>query len=302
MDETRAAIDDVPQPEPTTSLATTGQNSIASTILGAPTPRDMVTAASEMASELAKVIDNQKLFTDINGKKYVHVDGWTTMIAMLGIVPREIKVVSLKEGFIAYVELVRISDGTVLGRGSALCGTDESKWADRPDYARRSMAITRATGKACRLAFGWIMSLAGYESTPKEEMDSLEKRSQPQATRPVTQAAAPPAPQAATQPEPPTQGGAAQDSAVALRVEITRMLREMCDDNNQEIKNALIGYSSFVSPRTGDTISCSNLEQAKAGWLNTIYGKVRPAYIQWKELDDAERVAGATVAPSDVPF
>jgi hypothetical protein len=32
------------------------------------------------------------------------------------------------------------------------------------------MAQTRATGKACRLAFSWIMSLAGYEPTPAEEM------------------------------------------------------------------------------------------------------------------------------------
>jgi hypothetical protein len=32
------------------------------------------------------------------------------------------------------------------------------------------MAQTRATGKACRLAFSWIMSLAGYEPTPAEEI------------------------------------------------------------------------------------------------------------------------------------
>jgi hypothetical protein len=32
------------------------------------------------------------------------------------------------------------------------------------------MAVTRATGKAYRLAFSWIMNLAGYEVTPAEEM------------------------------------------------------------------------------------------------------------------------------------
>ncbi len=40
------------------------------------------------------------------------------------------------------------------------------------------MAITRATGKACRLAFSWIMTLAGYDPTPAEELvdDQAPKR------------------------------------------------------------------------------------------------------------------------------
>ncbi|MBK8185727.1 MAG: hypothetical protein IPK63_23660 [Candidatus Competibacteraceae bacterium] len=37
------------------------------------------------------------------------------------------------------------------------------------------MAQTRATGKACRLAFSWIMSLAGYEPTPAEEMPDKQQ-------------------------------------------------------------------------------------------------------------------------------
>lgn len=38
------------------------------------------------------------------------------------------------------------------------------------------MAITRATGKVCRNAFAWVMALAGYETTPAEEMDGVESR------------------------------------------------------------------------------------------------------------------------------
>jgi len=70
----------------------------------------------------------------------------------------------------ATVELIRASDGAVIGRGSAICGMDESTWASRPRYARRSMAITRATGKAFRLGYSWIITLAGYAPTPAEEM------------------------------------------------------------------------------------------------------------------------------------
>jgi len=72
--------------------------------------------------------------------------------------------------------LIRSSDGKLIGRASALCGMDEKDrygkptWATRPEYARRSMAVTRATGKAFRLGFSWIMTLAGYAPTPAEEI------------------------------------------------------------------------------------------------------------------------------------
>jgi hypothetical protein len=73
-------------------------------------------------------------------------------------------------GYEAIVELVRIRDGMVIGRASALCGMDEKTWASRPEYARRSMAVTRATGKAYRLGYSAIIKLAGFEPTPAEEM------------------------------------------------------------------------------------------------------------------------------------
>lgn len=130
--------------------------------------------ATELAKELARLIDDRKLFNNISGRKYVRVDGWATLGAMLGVLPREISVVEHDSGdFEATVELVRASDGQIIGRGSAIVGADENTWKSRPRYARRSMAITRATGKAFRLGFSWIMTLAGYEPTPAEEMDGI---------------------------------------------------------------------------------------------------------------------------------
>lgn len=94
---------------------------------------------------------------------------------MLGVLPREVGVTACEDGsYEAIVELIRTGDGAVIGRASAICGTpDEPTWATRPAYARRSMAITRATGKAYRLGFSWIMALAGYEPTPAEEMTDV---------------------------------------------------------------------------------------------------------------------------------
>lgn len=143
-------------------------------------PGEVIRRASAIATELADVINNRKLYTNISGKKYVRVDGWTTLGAMLGVLAREVSVSENEAGDIeAVVELIRASDGVVIGRGSALLGSDENTWKNRPHYARRSMAITRATGKAFRLTFSWIISLAGYETTPAEEMDFIEGEVKP---------------------------------------------------------------------------------------------------------------------------
>jgi hypothetical protein len=140
--------------------------------LQAVSPATLVSGAAEMAHELASVIDKQKLFTVIQGKKFVGVEGWTTLAVMLGCVAREVSTTEHDGVYVAVVELVRMNDGACVGRASAECG-EEKPWNTRPKYARRSMAQTRATGKACRLAFSWIMLLAGYEVTPAEEMTPM---------------------------------------------------------------------------------------------------------------------------------
>lgn len=134
-------------------------------------PKEMVLFATEVANVLKDVIDKQKLYSEINRKKYVKVEGWCTLGTILGVLPVEDWVKEHPDGsFEAMVKLVRQSDGMVVGAASALCGSDERTWGQRDRFARRSMAITRATGKAYRLGLSWIMSLAGYEGTPAEEM------------------------------------------------------------------------------------------------------------------------------------
>ena len=143
----------------------------------ATSPNDVVVRATGMAKTLADIITSRKLYTTINGKKYVQVEGWSTLGAMMGVLPREVEVVERENGdFEATVELIRTSDCAVVGRASSIVSSDEKLWKTRERYARRSMAVTRATGKAYRLGFSWIMSLAGYEPTPAEEMPVEEAR------------------------------------------------------------------------------------------------------------------------------
>lgn len=140
-------------------------------------PKQMIARAKEYAEVLADVIDKQKLFTLIQGRKYVRVEGWLTLGTMLGFTAKEKRVTRLEDGsFEAEVEIVRYSDGTVLGGASALCSVHEKRWGSADEYARRSMAITRAVGKAYRINFSWIVALSGYETTPEEEMPKEEPK------------------------------------------------------------------------------------------------------------------------------
>lgn len=146
----------------------------------------MVTYASSMANSLAKIINDQKLYTLIGGKKHVRVEGWCTLGSMLGFLPREVEVKEHQDGsYEAKVELYSLKTGQIVGSASAICSMDEKRWGAADRYARRSMAVTRATGKAYRLGFAWIMSLAGYEGTPAEEMPFEESiRQKPTASSP----------------------------------------------------------------------------------------------------------------------
>lgn len=138
-------------------------------------PAEQIKYAEKIASVLVDVIEKQGLYTNIQGRKYVKVEGWEVLGTFLGVLPRERLVTELPDGsFEAFVDLIRASDGVVIGGSSAVCGIDEKRWVSADRYARRSMAITRAVGKAYRTSFSWIISLAGYQATPAEEMPQEE--------------------------------------------------------------------------------------------------------------------------------
>ena len=146
-------------------------------VITANTPAELVARASEAATALAKVITDRKLYSDIQGKRYTKCEGWTTLAAMMGCTPHEVETTETDGVFTATVELRRLTDGQPISRASAECGAPDeldrnSKpvWSTRPRYARRSMAQTRATAKACRMAFSWIMVLSGFQPTPAEEI------------------------------------------------------------------------------------------------------------------------------------
>jgi hypothetical protein len=54
-----------------------------------------------------------------------------------------------------------------------MCTKAENRWRTADDYAIRSMAQTRATSKALGSVLRFIVTLAGYDGTPAEEMHDV---------------------------------------------------------------------------------------------------------------------------------
>lgn len=148
---------------------------VRSAVFGTDNPSAIVQRVADVATPLGRFIKERGMATQISGREYVLSEGWAFMGSMLGVFPRPVALTELKEeggrvyGYEAHVELVT-STGAVVGGGIAECSRYEKNWSDRDDFALKSMAQTRATGKAYRLSFGYVMKAAGYEATPAEEM------------------------------------------------------------------------------------------------------------------------------------
>lgn len=132
-------------------------------------PESVIARGTKIANALMDIVKKKNLYKNFNGKDYLLFEAWLIILAFEQINIVEESVVEKNGSYEATVRLER--DGNVIGRGSALCGADEKNWKNRDNFSRRSMSVTRAAAKACRLKYGWIASLAGYCPTPSEEME-----------------------------------------------------------------------------------------------------------------------------------
>lgn len=138
-------------------------------------------AIAEFATELKDLIVKNGLFANIKGKNYVNVEGWQIAGAFTGTYPIVETVENLSTDKIcryrAEVSL-RDKNGIKVGYGVAICTNKESGKTNFDEYAVASMAQTRAVGKAYRMKIGWLLKIAGYETTPAEEMDAVVTEAQ----------------------------------------------------------------------------------------------------------------------------
>lgn len=127
-----------------------------------------------MGKVLKDYVVKNKLYTNIKGRNYAHVEGWQFAGGLLGLFPRVREVTNLSSGaefkWMATVDIINPKTSQVVSTGYAVCSSKEGTKKNFDEYAVLSMAQTRAIGKAYRNLIGWVMKLAGYEATPSEEM------------------------------------------------------------------------------------------------------------------------------------
>ncbi len=222
-------------------------------------PQLILEESKVIANALADLIEEKKLYTTIQGKNHVHVEGWTTLGALLKVfpildwshrLPRDDDEIIYESRVIA-----QTLQGEVVGVGEAICsdkevlrrrdGSSFKRWTD--EHAVKSMSITRATSKALRIPLGWIMTLAGYSGTPFEEMPGGMNTSKKGGRSSITPSAPPsPEPPAPTKKTAKKQTKPAEAEVLPSYQEIAKkckplaMILEEMDAADEELNDVAI--------------------------------------------------------------
>jgi hypothetical protein len=148
--------------------------------------------AAALAEEVARIVRDNGLSMRFgnNPREYVFVEGWLAISRANNEQPHATVKEVVRDPETGD-ELIHarawLTDlrGTIVSRADGYCGTGESRWRDKPFYARASMAQTRALAKAMRLRHAWVMVMAGYSPTPAEEMSEDLVDTRPSAVGPA---------------------------------------------------------------------------------------------------------------------
>jgi len=139
-------------------------------------PQEHLTLGQAAANALMEVVRRQSLSRKLGGKEYLFYEAWLTLGRFFKLTPKvewsrpiwhEGKVIAWEARAVVLDE-----EGREVAAAEAMCGKDEKNWRDRPAYALRSMAQTRACAKALRSVLSWIVVLAGFAPTPAEEIEN----------------------------------------------------------------------------------------------------------------------------------
>ncbi len=160
-------------------------------------PQELTRLASDVAGLCKEIVVKTAL--EIQGRKYVRVEGWQSIATAHGCIAssRDVKPVYAPTGtllgYSAIGEIRQINGGQVIGTAEGFVGADETTWfggvgqtwdkvkrqyverqlPKRADYAIRAMCQTRAISRACRAAFAHVVVLMdqNLDTTPAEEVD-----------------------------------------------------------------------------------------------------------------------------------
>jgi hypothetical protein len=140
---------------------------------GQPTLPIDIQRGAAIARQLRDYLRQARMTVRIQGRDHVRIEGWQVLCHLCQLpLP---SIVDLRredraDGHYVYVAEASLAYNGREYRAYGVCSSDEPNWRGKPEFQLASMAQTRAAGKVLRLLLGWVVTLAGYEPTPAEEM------------------------------------------------------------------------------------------------------------------------------------
>lgn len=142
-------------------------------LLDALRPAERVALMAEVSGVVKDVIEKQKWFTDIKGKKHIRIEGWTFIGGLGACSAKTTHIEQIDGGWKAHAVVVRVDTGIEVGSAEQVCMKTETFGKGKADQALIGMASTRACSRALSTVFRHVVELAGYSATPAEEMQNI---------------------------------------------------------------------------------------------------------------------------------
>ena len=236
-------------------------------------PTQDIEQGTKAADALVKLVKKAGLAKKFGGEKeHLFVEAWEALgkFYRMSAKPLDAQPVTVEgiAGAKARAVIIDIDTGHEISGADAYCMRDEPNWRNKPFYQLASMAQTRAASKAFRMVLAFVPALAGFATTPAEEMSDME--------RVVPDKKEPPKNQAPKKDEPD------------YRAEITRMLTEMWGGDEAAMEEALKSVTGFQGKKgwVEGKSSVDDLKDARnekgASQLTIAYNKVKEEYVTWQ--------------------
>ena len=142
-------------------------------------PEKAVRIMDDIKKNFLNLLVRNKEVIKIKGRNYVKAEGWQTLGVTLGVTSRIMWTKEIRDngaflGFEARAEAV--CKDKIIGAGEAECTREEELWFERPRFALKAMAQTRAGTRSLKQVLSGVIAHLGFEVTPAEEMDGITPR------------------------------------------------------------------------------------------------------------------------------
>jgi hypothetical protein len=142
------------------------------------TPGEALARVNELAEAIAGEIEKNGWIATLtfSGResRHVTIEGWQFAGALIGVFGSAVRTERIKiegvSGWEAHA-VARTLDGRIVGEADGMCMKNEQRWGAVDEYARRSMAQTRALARALSGPLRFAVQKAGFDGTPYEDAE-----------------------------------------------------------------------------------------------------------------------------------